>query len=160
MAEEDPLDRLDYYKLLAVTPDASADEIKRAFHVFAQRFHPDMHAGEDRADRAEAIYRRGTEAYRVLTVSESRKRYDEQLKQGRMRHDPSDTGARKVPAGKPGQFGVTSPKARPFFMKAVQALKDSNHAQAKLNLKMCLQHEPDNEGIQAKLAELDTLTKK
>lgn len=161
MAEEDdPLDRLDYYKLLGVALDASTDDIKRAFHLFAQRFHPDMHSGDTRAERAEAIYRRGTEAYRVLTVSEARKRYDEQLKQGRVRHDPSDTGPRKVVAARTGTLQVSSAKARPFFMKAVEALKTNNYAQAKLNLRMCLQHEPDNESIKAKLAEIESLAKK
>lgn len=160
MVEDDPLDQLDYYKLLGVAHDVSTDEIKRAFHVFAQRFHPDMHTGDIRAERAEAIYRRGTEAYRVLTVSESRKRYDEQLKQGRMRHDASDTGPRKSIGARPGELHVTSPKARPFFMKAAEALKANNVAQAKLNLQMCLQHEPDNESIKAKLAELVALKKK
>ncbi len=161
MAEEDPLDRLNYYKLLGVAPTASTDEIKRAFHAFAQRFHPDMHSGDTRAERAEEIYRRGTEAYRVLTVSQSRKRYDEQLTQGRTRHDPSDTGAGKVvPVARTGQLSVSSAKARPFFMKAVEALKTNNYAQAKLNLQMCLQHEPDNESIKAKLAEIEGMKKK
>jgi len=160
MIDEDPLDQLDYYKLLGVAHDVSTDEIKRAFHVFAQRFHPDMHSGDIRADRAEAIYRRGTEAYRVLTVSEARKRYDDQLKQGRMRHDPSDSGPRKAVAARTGELQVSNPKARPFFMKATQALKANDLGQAKLNFQMCLQHEPDNEAIKAKLAEIALLKKK
>ena len=57
MADDDRLDQLDYYTLLGAKRDASLDEIKAAFRVFARRYHPDRHAGgsEEKVARATRI---------------------------------------------------------------------------------------------------------
>ena len=34
------LDELTYYELLGITPGASADDVRAAFHVFCDTFHP------------------------------------------------------------------------------------------------------------------------
>jgi curved DNA-binding protein CbpA len=70
-----------FYELLAVKPDAPADEIKRAFRREIARYHPDkvQHLGiefqEMAATRAAAL----TEAYRVLTDAAAREKYDVSL---------------------------------------------------------------------------------
>lgn len=85
---DDQLDLLDYYTLLQVADAASADEIRAAFHRFALRYHPDRHAesGEEQVARAAQIYRRGTEAYRVLCDPKMRREYDAGLLKGKVRH--------------------------------------------------------------------------
>lgn len=60
----------DYYKVLGVSKDASADEIKKAFRKLARTHHPD--AGGD-----EARFKEINEAYEVLSDPEKRKVYDQ-----------------------------------------------------------------------------------
>lgn len=95
------IDELDYYRLLGVTRDSSQDEIQQAFHAFARRYHPDAHASDAaRHARYVAVFRRGTEAYRVLRSPALRKAYDEKLDQGQLRYDGSVTRSSMPPAKK------------------------------------------------------------
>ena len=65
----------DFYKVLGVTKDASADDIKKAYRKLARLSHPDSNAGDTAAEeRFKAI----SEAYSVLSDPEKRKTYDEQ----------------------------------------------------------------------------------
>jgi hypothetical protein len=66
----------DYYKTLGVRENASIDEIKRAFHRLARRFHPDVKPGNR---DAEARFREINEAYSVLADPEKRKQYDARI---------------------------------------------------------------------------------
>lgn len=63
----------DYYKILGVARDASAEEIKRAFRRLAIKYHPDKNKGDAAAaERFKEI----NEAYAVLSNPEKRKQYD------------------------------------------------------------------------------------
>jgi curved DNA-binding protein len=64
-----------YYEVLGVKEDASADEIKKAFKKLARKHHPD--AGGD-----EARFKDVSEAYEVLSDKEKREEYDTFLKFG------------------------------------------------------------------------------
>ena len=63
----------DYYALLGVTADASADDIKRAYRRLAREHHPD--ANPDDAG-AEARFKEIAVAYETLSDPERRRRYD------------------------------------------------------------------------------------
>lgn len=148
---DDRLDLLDYYELLRVARDAPPDRIREAFHDFALRYHPDRYAGaaDEKRERAAQIYRRGTEAYGVLTDLERRKRYDALLEAGELRYrDPSALEERraKAPAG---GVQARTPRAIPFVKKALEAEAAGALGQAKLNLGLALQYEPDNAGLRA-----------
>lgn len=63
---------IDYYKILEASPEASAEEIKKAYRKQALLWHPDKHPNEDVTDRMRDI----NEAYAILKSPEKRKRYD------------------------------------------------------------------------------------
>jgi curved DNA-binding protein CbpA len=159
---DDRLDQLDYYELLRIEPSASGDDVRRAFHDFAMRYHPDRYAGAppDKAERASQIYRRGAEAYRVLSNLEQRKRYDQLMAAGTLRYvDPTATEERA--AKKPeGALEVKSLRARPFLQKGLDAEKRGDLQQAKLNFGMALQHESDNAALKQRYDEIVLKLKK
>jgi molecular chaperone DnaJ len=64
----------DYYDVLGVQKNASADDIKRAYRRLAMKYHPDKNPG-DKA--AEEKFKGCAEAYEVLSDSEKRQRYDQ-----------------------------------------------------------------------------------
>lgn len=83
------LDRMDYYAILGVARDATADQVRESFHRFALRFHPDQHVEDaSAAARAVRIFKRGSEGYRVLLDPVLRARYDAALARGEVRLTP------------------------------------------------------------------------
>lgn len=60
----------DYYEVLGVGKDASADEIKKAFRRLAVEHHPDRGGNEEK-------FKELNEAYEVLKDSSKRQRYDQ-----------------------------------------------------------------------------------
>ncbi len=61
----------DYYEVLGVGKEASADEVKKAFRKAAVKLHP------DRPDGDEEKFKEVNEAYEVLKDENKRKRYDQ-----------------------------------------------------------------------------------
>jgi molecular chaperone DnaJ len=66
-------DKRDYYEVLGVAREASADAIKKAYRKLALKYHPDRNPG-DKA--AEEHFKEASEAYQVLSDPERRGRYD------------------------------------------------------------------------------------
>ena len=150
----------DYYQLLGIIRTANSDQIRSAFHRFARQYHPDNFLGSpEEADRYTMIYQLGSEAYRVLLDPAKRRLYDEGLKEGRVRYREDRVRETKRTMKPPGGVMVRSSKARAFVTRAHRAIKSEDWAQAKLNLKMALQHEPDNVELTAKLAEVEARAK-
>lgn len=63
----------DYYKILGVARDASADDIKRAYRKLARKYHPDVSAETD----ADTRFKEANEAYEVLKDPKKRAAYDQ-----------------------------------------------------------------------------------
>jgi curved DNA-binding protein len=62
----------DYYKIMGVARDASADDIKRAHRKLARKYHPDV----SKEKNAEVLFKDLSEAYEVLRDPEKRAAYD------------------------------------------------------------------------------------
>ncbi len=64
----------DYYDILGVGRDASADEIKKAYRKIALKYHPDRNP--DNKDEAEVKFKEASKAYEILSDPEKRGKYD------------------------------------------------------------------------------------
>ena len=68
----------DYYKILGVDKNATEDEIKKAYHKLAIKWHPDKHTNDSEEDKkkAETMFKDIAEAYEVLSNPTEREKYD------------------------------------------------------------------------------------
>ena len=154
------LDQLDYYTLLQVSDEATTSEIKRAFRKFARKYHPDRFAGGtlDKIEQAAMIYRRGSEAFQVLTDPKSREAYDAALKGGKIRltaEEQAKAAAGDVETPKKKNSPIQSPQAVTYFKKGIAAAHKGDWKGAWRYLKMAMDAEPGNEFIEERFYQVD-----
>ena len=63
----------DYYKILNVTKNATAEELKKSYRKLAMLYHPDKNPGDK---KSEEKFKEIAEAYDVLSEADKRKDYD------------------------------------------------------------------------------------
>jgi len=68
------MSKRDYYDILGVSKNATADELKKAYRKLAIKFHPDKNPGDK---EAEENFKEAAEAYDVLSNEEKRRKYDQ-----------------------------------------------------------------------------------
>lgn len=90
------MSKRDYYEVLGVGRQSSADEIKKAYRKIAMQYHPDKNPG-DKA--AEEKFKEAAEAYEVLSNPDKRAQYD------RFGHSMGNAG-RGGPGGAGGFGGM------------------------------------------------------
>src|SRR3989338_5955941 len=61
---------MNYYEVLGIAKTASQDEIKKAFHKLAHKYHPDKGGDEKK-------FKEINEAYQVLSDKSKRQQYDQ-----------------------------------------------------------------------------------
>jgi curved DNA-binding protein len=65
---------VDYYKILGLGKDATAEEIKKAYRKLARKYHPDLNPNDKVAEQK---FKELNEANEVLGNPENRKKYDQ-----------------------------------------------------------------------------------
>ncbi|CAN5241032.1 molecular chaperone DnaJ [soil metagenome] len=66
-------DKRDFYEILGVSGNASADEIKKAYRKVAMQYHPDRNPGDH---TAEDKFKAAAEAYEILSDPDKKSQYD------------------------------------------------------------------------------------
>jgi curved DNA-binding protein CbpA len=124
---DEGLDKVDYYALLGVSRQATAAEVRDAFHQFALTYHPDQYPDDlAGARRVLRIFKRGTEGYRVLLDPVLRARYDAALNRGELRLT-AETERQAVLAearleSAKGEAGALPAEHQPLYDKVREAL--------------------------------------
>ena len=85
----------DYYQILGVSKDASAEDIKKAFRKLARKYHPDISKEPDAAAKMAEV----NEANAVLSDPEKRKAYDELGDASRFQQATGDGAGFQPPPG-------------------------------------------------------------
>jgi curved DNA-binding protein len=134
----------DYYQVLEVARDASAEDIKKSYRKLARRFHPDV----SKEPRAEERFKQVQEAYEVLKDPEKRAAYDElgtSYRPGQQFRPPPDWGSRFEFRGDAGAdagfsdffsslFGDRSPFGGAARQHGFLGRGDDSHAQLDVTL--------------------------
>ena len=141
------LDKVDYYRLLNISSAADDETIRAAYYKYASSLHPDVH-GLDVAPeyrrKLTAVFSRVAEAYKVLSSSELRARYDRELAKGKLRLSMGADVSKEGPE-------ITDPSALRFYKLAMAAVQDGDIKSAVMNLRFALQKEPENQTIKSEL---------
>ena len=67
-------EKRDYYEVLGLSRDASAEDVKKAYRKLAVQYHPDKNPGDK---KAEEKFKELSEAYEILSDSKRRQMYDQ-----------------------------------------------------------------------------------
>lgn len=96
----------DYYDILGVSKDSSADEIKKAYRKKAMKFHPDRNPDDKEAEQK---FKEASEAYEVLKDPQKKAAYD------RYGSSAFDGSAGAGPGGGYGGYGGAGPSGAGGF---------------------------------------------
>ena len=76
----------DYYEILGVNKGASKDELKKAYHKLAHKYHPDKNKGDD------SKFKEVNQAYQTLSDDQKRSQYDRFGADGPQGFNPNQGG--------------------------------------------------------------------
>lgn len=137
----------DFYTVLGVSREASADAVRAAYYALARRYHPDRFRSGDLQDlrpRFEGFFARVTEAYNTLHDPDERAEYDRSLEAPAAKDAPrSDTSHLARQNFLRGRALVATRKlqeALPFLENAVEL--EEERAEYRLELGLLLSKNP------------------
>jgi DNA-binding response OmpR family regulator len=145
---------MDYYELLQVPPHASPGEIKTAYFSCSMAFHPDrfMQLNDEELKRQiYEIFKRMSEAFKVLINPEIRSHYDTNLS-GPERARSLRHGEREHPStiGKDPVADASTPAGKRYLNFALLAESQGNLRSARMYLSIALQCEPQNSALRTR----------
>jgi len=100
-----------YYDILGVAPNATEEEIKRAYRELAKEFHPDKNPGPE----AEARFKEINRAYDILSDSLKRADFDKSLREEtyvKATQQAAEEGVGAVPTHAPSRAEMVSALSR------------------------------------------------
>lgn len=98
------MDYIDYYKILGISKNATADDIKKAYRKLARQYHPDLNPNDKDAQKR---FQQINEANEVLSDPEKRKKYDQYGKD--WQHAEQFEEARRQQQASGGYAGGSNP---------------------------------------------------
>ncbi len=118
----------DFYKVLGVAENATADDIKKAYRKLAKKYHPDV-TGGDKAK--ESRFKDITQAYEVLSDDKKREEYDVQ------RRNPfAGAGGSAGPGGFSGGFPGGFPDLGGFGGRGRRASAGAGSSRVNMNINL------------------------
>lgn len=132
-----------YYELLGVAPEASADELERAFRARARSHHPDRASTPSQRSVLEETFARICRARRILTEPERRTSYDEYLQATSVSHAEEAARANEAQAA----------MAKELMAAGASALRNYDFTAASSYLERARKLAPNNVKCQILLAE-------
>jgi len=147
------LEELDYYQLLEIGGGASAATIKEAYFRCSMELHPDRFLQlEDEALRAQIyeVFKRMTEAFKVLINPEARSQYDALLASERASNLRYLDRPRIVTSEDPTSDAAT-PAGKKYLHFANLAGAEGNLRSARMYLTLALRCEPHNAALRGRL---------
>jgi CheY-like chemotaxis protein len=149
------LESLDYYQLLEIPTNASAASIKDAYFRCSMEFHPDRFmqlTDEGLRQGIYDVYKRMSEAFKVLIQPEARSHYDAALlgddREGHLRYLDS---ARDVLRADDHTGAAITAGGKRYLHFANLADAEGNLRSARMYLTLALQCEPHNNALRARL---------
>jgi tetratricopeptide (TPR) repeat protein len=144
--EREMKDRLDfvrngtYYQLLGVPPYGDLQQIKKAFHEIARKFHPDYHMDRPEwMNSLKELMAAATEAYKVLSDADKRATYDAQL---------TSSGAYQLRRNKT----ASQENIELYLQRANEYIRAKNFTGSVVWLRKCVELAPDEAKYHAMLA--------
>lgn len=147
------LDTLSYYELLELPFESDRSALQHAFHQRSLVYHPDRHARLRNTvphafEKINTIYKRVSEAYKVLANPAHRHAYNQGLRRrGALRYEP-ETARRKE---EKELDLVSSPEARNLVLQAIECRGFGDLEGARGWLEQALVLEPDNEALRDRI---------
>lgn len=105
------MEYIDYYKILGVDRNASADEIKKAYRKLARKHHPDLNPNNPEASK---LFQQINEANEVLSDPENRKKYDQYGKDWKQAEQFEQARKQQKASGARGQGNPFGDSGNPF----------------------------------------------
>lgn len=149
------IDELDYFQILKITPNCSAEELKSAYFKESREYHPDKYYTEspDIVKKVTTIFKRITEAYKILSDPDTRAIYTKSIsgadrsKNLRYIHG--------VQGGLPKEDEGQTPMGRKYFQMGKVAFNNMDYKGAKINFQLAFKMEPNNQTFKDYLAKVE-----